>query len=106
MKIGPQESRPVAPAAGERPPGAAEAAGPRGAATTGSPVEAAAPAARVEVSTTAELLARAAAEPPFDAEKVERIAQAIRDGTFQIDAGKIADRLLQNARDLLGPAGR
>ena len=39
--------------------------------------------------------------PDFDAAKVARIAQAIRDGQFSIDAGKIADGLLAHNRGLL-----
>jgi negative regulator of flagellin synthesis FlgM len=42
----------------------------------------------------------------FDAAKVERIAQAIRDGTLQIDAGAIADKLIANAQELLDRTGR
>lgn len=37
----------------------------------------------------------------FDAAKVERIAQAIRDGNFRINAGAIADKLLDNAQEIL-----
>lgn len=37
----------------------------------------------------------------FDAAKVERIAQAIRDGSFRINAGAIADKLLDNAQEIL-----
>ena len=40
----------------------------------------------------------------FDAAKVARIAQAIRDGKFQINAAAIADKLIGNAKELLaGP---
>ena len=40
----------------------------------------------------------------FDAEKVARIAQAIRDGKFEVNAEAIADRLIDHAKDLLaGP---
>ena len=40
----------------------------------------------------------------FDAAKVARIAQAIRDGKFQINAEAIADKLIGNAKELLaGP---
>jgi negative regulator of flagellin synthesis FlgM len=38
----------------------------------------------------------------FDAAKVQRIAQAIRDGSFRINAGAIADKLIDNAQELLG----
>lgn len=36
----------------------------------------------------------------FDAEKVSRIAQAIRDGSFMVDAEAIADKLLAHRGDL------
>lgn len=40
----------------------------------------------------------------FDAAKVARIAQAIRDGKFAINAEAIADKLIGNAKDMLaGP---
>lgn len=38
----------------------------------------------------------------FDTEKVARIAQAIADGKFEINPGAIADKLLANAREVLG----
>ena len=38
----------------------------------------------------------------FDAEKVARIAQAISDGKYQVNAGAIADQLLANAQEVLG----
>lgn len=41
------------------------------------------------------------ADTSFDAAKVERIAQAIRDGSFRINAGAIADKLLDNAQEIL-----
>jgi negative regulator of flagellin synthesis FlgM len=37
----------------------------------------------------------------IDTSHVESIKQAIKDGTLQIDSGKIADGVLQTARDLL-----
>ena len=37
----------------------------------------------------------------IDTASVESIKQAIKDGTLQIDSGKIADGVLQTARDLL-----
>ena len=42
----------------------------------------------------------------FDAEKVLRIAQAIRDGRFTVDAHAIADKLIANAREILGGGSR
>ena len=46
------------------------------------------------------------AESAFDAEKVERIATAIREGRFMINAGIIADRLIANAQELVGRPAR
>jgi negative regulator of flagellin synthesis FlgM len=40
----------------------------------------------------------------IDTAQVESIKNAIRNGTLQIDTGKIADGVLQTARDLLAPA--
>jgi len=37
----------------------------------------------------------------IDTAHVESIKQAIKNGTLQIDSGKIADGVLQTARDLL-----
>ncbi len=42
----------------------------------------------------------AAVKPAFDAAKVARMAKALADGSFRIDAYAIADRLLLNARRL------
>lgn len=40
----------------------------------------------------------------FDAAKVARIAQAIREGKFAVNAEAIADKLIGNAKDMLaGP---
>ena len=49
----------------------------------------------------------AAVEPAFDDAKVARMARAIADGSFRVDAYAIADRLLLNARRLAdGAAAR
>ena len=61
------------------------------------------PSAKVELSSTA--LLGNDAHDVFDADKVQRIADAIRDGKFVVDAGAIADKLIANAQELLG-AGR
>lgn len=60
------------------------------------------PSAKVALSAAANLLASGTADGTFDTKKVERLAQAIRDGTFNVDAGVIADRLIANAQELLG----
>jgi negative regulator of flagellin synthesis FlgM len=96
MKIGPIDSKPVAPASSTERKGAAGGAPPRGADTA---VE---PSAQVALSPAASLLVRVADDPSFDAAKVERIAAAIREGKYQINAEAIADKLIVNAEELLG----
>jgi len=59
------------------------------------------PSAKVELSATASVIASGVADGAFDAEKVERLSRAIREGTFRIDAGAVADQLIANARELL-----
>ena len=97
MKIGPIDNSPaVAPA-----PPATE----RKAAAPAEPRAATESSARVDLSEAASLQRDAAAEVQFDQAKVDRIAQAIRDGRFTVDAGAIADKLIANAQDLLGRRG-
>jgi len=89
MKIAPLDIQPVAtPAAAERkaPP---------------EPVAGVEPSAKVQLSSHVALAGTEASRADFDSDKVERIAQAIRDGTFQIDAEAIADQLIANAQELL-----
>ena len=59
--------------------------------------------AKVELSSTATtmLAGSNAASADFDAEKVARISQAITDGSFRIDPGAIADKLIANAEEVL-----
>ena len=59
--------------------------------------------AQVRLSSTATtmLAGSNAASADFDAEKVQRITQAIADGSFRIDAGAIADKLIANAEEVL-----
>jgi len=90
MKIGPLDSKPVTAQPAERKssvePKAARAE----------------PSAQVALSSAATQLSAASADPTFDAKKVERIAQAIRDGQFKVNAEAIADKLVINAQELLG----
>jgi negative regulator of flagellin synthesis FlgM len=83
------------------PPATSGAAGARDAKASGS---ATAPesSAKVELSAAATLLS-GADSGDFDAAKVERIAQAIRDGKFEVNADAIADKLIANTRELLTP---
>jgi len=93
MKIGPLENKTtLAPAGTARKPAAGDAA------TASSSPE---PSAKVELSAAASVIASGLADGSFDAQKVERLTRAIRDGHYQIDAQAIADRLLGNAHDLL-----
>ncbi len=91
MKIGSIEAKPVAPAPATERKVASAPAG-----------TAAEPSAQVALSPAASLLSRVADDPSFDADKVERIAAAIREGKFQINAEAIADKLIVNAEELLG----
>lgn len=89
MKIAPIDTQPLAaPAAGERKAPA-------------EPVSAVEPSARVQLSSEVALGGSEASRADFDADKVARIAQAIRDGNFRINADAIADQLIANAQDLL-----
>ncbi len=94
MKIGPVDTSipPVAPANG-----AAAAAG------SGKP----APAAATPEASTKVALSPAAAKlvnesnADFDTEKVSRIAQAIRDGQFKVNADAIADKMIVQSQEFL-----
>jgi negative regulator of flagellin synthesis FlgM len=93
MKIGPLENKSaLAPASADRKPAA-------GGAASASPGPE--PSAKVELSAAASVIANGLADGSFDAQKVERLSRAIRDGHYQIDAQAIADRLLSNAREML-----
>jgi len=62
---------------------------------------------KIELSSTATaLLAGMPDDGSFDAEKVSRITQAITDGKFTVNAEAIADKLIANAREVLGRAQR
>lgn len=90
MKIGPLESKPAATPVTERKSQAAPAQ---------DRTEA---SAQVALSPAASALSGAAADPAFDTAKVERVAQAIRDGKFTVNPEAIADKLIVNAEELLG----
>jgi negative regulator of flagellin synthesis FlgM len=90
MKIGPLDSKPAVTQPAER---------------KTSPVPttlSAEPSAQVALSTAATALSSSSTEASFDAKKVERIAQAIRDGKFKVNPEAIADKLIVNAQELLG----
>ncbi|HZE91436.1 MAG TPA: flagellar biosynthesis anti-sigma factor FlgM [Rhizobacter sp.] len=60
------------------------------------------PSAKVELSNAATSLLSGNSSSEFDADKVARIAQAITDGKFKINADAIADKLISNAKEVLG----
>ena len=96
MKIGPLENKAnVATPAADRKvaPGSTNAATPE-------------PSAKVELSTAASVLASVGSDASFDAQKVERLSRAIREGSFHIDADAIADKLIANAQEVLGKVQR
>jgi negative regulator of flagellin synthesis FlgM len=103
MKIGQLDNSPKVGALDARTRNAGAAAG-----TDGKAGPAAAPeaSAKVELSAAASLLAAQGNTADFDAQKVARIAQAIRQGQFEVNAEAIADQLIAHTRDLLGPKGR
>lgn len=95
MKIGQLDNKTITPAVSERRAGGS---------ASSSPVES---SAKVQLSAAASQLASASStEGVFDAEKVKRISDAIRDGKFEINADAIADKLISNAQELLGKVGR
>jgi negative regulator of flagellin synthesis FlgM len=64
------------------------------------------PSAKVALSTTVESLRAGSASADFDAEKVAKMQQAIANGTFQVNAEVIADKLIANAQEVLGRVQR
>lgn len=96
MKIGSFESKPVSAAQVN------ERKGPTGNAPAKGAEAGVEPSAQVALSPAASLLAKVADDPAFDAAKVDRIASAIREGKYQINAEAIAEKLIVNAEELLG----
>jgi negative regulator of flagellin synthesis FlgM len=56
---------------------------------------------KVEISPEATALAAAADDGSFDAAKVQAMSNALKNGTFEVNAEKIADKLIANAQELL-----
>lgn len=106
MKIGNSpEAKSALPVATER-SGAAEAGRAQGGAASAAAASKTPEAsARIELSSTAsKLMSEASEEGTFDTEKVQRIAQAISEGKFSINAEAIADKLISNAQEMLSRA--
>jgi negative regulator of flagellin synthesis FlgM len=99
MKIGPLDPKTAAvPTAGERKP-----ALPGSPTTPGAGAE---PSATVDLSASETVRAQGRGEATFDQAKVDRVAMAMRGGTYKVDAGVIADKLIANAEELLGRTSR
>ena len=57
--------------------------------------------AKVALSAEASALASVAGDGSFDAGKVARVSQSIKDGTYKVNPEAIADKLIANAQELL-----
>lgn len=91
-------NKPIAPAANGNASAAAPGAGKPATASTVPEAS-----AKLALSPAAAVLVNES-NADFDAAKVDRIAQAIRDGKFAVNAEAIADKLIGNAKELLaGP---
>jgi negative regulator of flagellin synthesis FlgM len=100
MKIGPSSSD------GLRADGKTVGAERASAARPGSgtdPVSGAQPVDRVSL-TGKPVLASASGATPFDDRKVEEVRRAIAEGRFPVDAKRVAQELIAEARDFLGIA--
>ena len=100
MKIGnPADKRSVIPAE-------TTAAKPKDEAAKATAKGAADASAKVQLSDTAANLLSGADAAEFDSAKVERISQAIADGSYKVNAELIADKLIANAQEVLGKVQR
>ncbi|MEZ5704075.1 MAG: flagellar biosynthesis anti-sigma factor FlgM [Burkholderiaceae bacterium] len=96
---GPQKVADKAPAGAEA---AAGAAGAAAAGAAAKPQAAAGVTVSLSASTTQALSGAGSSSDVFNAEKVESMKQAIANGTFQVNAEAIADKMLANAAEMLG----
>lgn len=99
MKIGQLDNPAVTTTANERKSGAG--AVPAAAAAASSEAS-----AQVALSATAAQLAAKGHDGVFDADKVARLSESIRNGSFTVNPEAIADKLIANAQELLGSVPR
>lgn len=105
MKIGNSPESMAATAVGTERPGAAEAGRGQAAASKAAVAggkNAPEASAQIQLSSTAStLLSGVSEEGSFDTDKVQRIAQAMSDGKFKVNAEAVADKLIANAQEML-----
>lgn len=105
MKINPL-GEPAGKEIGEKPvrgPGAASNGLAAGAVTSTSaakPVDGAGDAEKIELSAASVALNQLSSEP-FDAAKVAEIRKAISEGRFNVNAERVADRMINDAAELI-----
>lgn len=96
MKIGPFETKTaVAPMQNDRKSAGADKATAAGGGGTAQP------SVTVQISAAASAITAADTDGSFDADKVQRMAQAIREGKFEVNADAIADKLIANTQEIL-----
>lgn len=83
-------------------PAAAEAGAAASAASASQPVPQAGVTVTLSSSTTEARAVSSAGGDVFNADKVASMKAAIDNGTFQVNAGAIADKMLSNAAEMLG----
>ncbi len=99
MKIGQPADKPALTPAGTPRTGAGDA--PKVQPPQTAAVEGEASAKVVLSDAASALLSATPAKADFDADKVDRISQAIADGSFKVNHGAVADKLIANAKELL-----
>eukprot|EP00042_Codosiga_hollandica_P002501 m.11869 g.11869 ORF g.11869 m.11869 type:complete len:111 (+) comp16593_c0_seq1:468-800(+) len=103
MKIGNSPDGSASPAKAEQRPAARKPEPTPSNDIVRQPAAAPAASAQVAISSSAAKLAASAGsdDGSFDAAKVDRIAKAISEGKFTVNANAIADKLVANAQELL-----
>jgi negative regulator of flagellin synthesis FlgM len=93
---------PKLPQAAGQPGSSAASESSAGAAASGAP--AAKADDQLKLTDSAKALQQAARTDatPVDAQRVERVRQALADGSYKVDAGRIADRMIAMERQLGG----